>query len=513
MEDFDKSQPSVFEDFFDVTSLYAGTMQQPLPFGNYKWRNDLTIDDILNADFFGGVGSIVEIDLEYPPHLHDHHNDLPLAPAKLPIKTEWLSDHAKSFRIPASRVAKLVEILFDKNFYICHFKNLKFYVGKGLTVKRLHRVVQFDQSCWFGIYISMENLRKSRQTKFLSTEPEAKTCTLKPTFLNFQIIHESLVSGNLTQSSVCWKKPRPVGAAILDSSKFVPYKFHYNEVKPKFRDRLKVVYKDTNFLFYRIETDDLYSDMESFQHLLDFSDYPQNLKLFVSTNKKIPLTMKDKMKGQIMLEATCLRSKLYSINYESGIQQSAKGVQKCLKKTLHYDLFNDVWSSRGNIRKNVNQIQSQQHQLLVIQINKTVVFAFDDKRFILEDGIQSFPRVIISSSKQVLFVMFFWVPLKFRLNIMDSYLLILLRWPTCTQWAKKNHGSSWRWWWMWNPLHNFFISFTESSPSRNCLCSLLLMTFIYCKLLYALKHFSICIYLSVPSIFFLLFSQVPLIPV
>ena len=38
MEDFDKSQRSVFWAFFDVTSLYAGTMQRPLPCGNYKWR-------------------------------------------------------------------------------------------------------------------------------------------------------------------------------------------------------------------------------------------------------------------------------------------------------------------------------------------------------------------------------------------------------------------------------------------------------------------------------------------
>ena len=59
MEDFDKSQPSVFGAFFDVTSLHAGTMQQPLPCGNYKWRTDLTINEILNADCFGGVGFFV----------------------------------------------------------------------------------------------------------------------------------------------------------------------------------------------------------------------------------------------------------------------------------------------------------------------------------------------------------------------------------------------------------------------------------------------------------------------
>ena len=88
MEDFDKSQPSVFGALFDVTSLYAGTMQQLLPCGNYQWRNHLTFDDILHADCFGGVAYFVEIDFQYPSHLHDHHNNLPLAPKKLQIKTE-----------------------------------------------------------------------------------------------------------------------------------------------------------------------------------------------------------------------------------------------------------------------------------------------------------------------------------------------------------------------------------------------------------------------------------------
>ena len=146
MEDFDKSQPSVFGVIFDVTTFYAETMQQPLPCGNYKWRNDLSIDDILNADCFGGEWYFVEVDLEYLPHLHDHHNALPIA-QKLQIETEWLKEYAKPFGIPASRVVKLVETLFDKNVYICRFRNWKVYVAKGLPEKRLHHVLQFDQSC------------------------------------------------------------------------------------------------------------------------------------------------------------------------------------------------------------------------------------------------------------------------------------------------------------------------------------------------------------------------------
>ena len=68
MHDFDPSQPSVFGAFFDVISLYAGTMQQPLPVGNYKWREDLTLEDILQTDSFGPLGVFVEVDLGFPAH-------------------------------------------------------------------------------------------------------------------------------------------------------------------------------------------------------------------------------------------------------------------------------------------------------------------------------------------------------------------------------------------------------------------------------------------------------------
>ena len=205
-------------------------MQQPLPLGNYKWRTDLTIDDILNTDSFGGVGFFVKVDLLYPISWPDSHNDLPLAPEKLNLKSEWLSDYATSLGYPTSGEAKLVETLFAKFFYACHFRNLKFYVEQGLTVTKLHRVLQFDQSCWLGTYISkstemrknaqtdfdknffkllseacfsktMETLRSRRQTNFSSTPMEAKVCTTKPNFPKFRIIHDSVVSVNSTQSS------------------------------------------------------------------------------------------------------------------------------------------------------------------------------------------------------------------------------------------------------------------------------------------------------------------------
>ena len=118
----------------------------------------------------------------------------------------------------------------------------------------------------------MENLRNRRVIKFVVNEMQAKKVTFKPNFKSFNIINQDLVSVHLTNTSILWNKPTPVGASILDLSQLVLYKFHYCEMQPRYGDSLTVVYQDTDSLLYRIETDDLYIDMKNFAHLLDLSD-------------------------------------------------------------------------------------------------------------------------------------------------------------------------------------------------------------------------------------------------
>ena len=130
--------------------------------------------------------------------------------------------------------------------------------------------------------------------------------------------------------------------------------------------------------------------METFKTILDLSDYPRDQKLYDATNKKKPLAMKVELDGQILLESTCLRSKLYSIKFDSVVTQSAKGVQKCMKKTLTHDLFTSIIESNVNICRVNTQIRSQQQQLVVTQVNKTVLGAFDDKRFLFDCSVKSF---------------------------------------------------------------------------------------------------------------------------
>ena len=236
---------------------------------------------------------------------------------------------------------------------------------------------------------TMENKRNRRKIHFVSDEKEASKLSRKPNFKSFEIISESLCSVSMAQNKIFWDKPTPVGAAILDLSKLSLYGFHYNEMKPRYGKKILVTYKDTDSLLYRIETDDLYEDMKEFQHLLDLSDYPTEHPLFNPVNKKVPLTMTDELNGQVMEEAVLLRSKLYGIKYQGGVKQSAKGVQKSVKTSLHHDKFLNCLKSQSVERAPMTTITSEKHQIVVIMTNKVALSCFDDKRFILEPGLET----------------------------------------------------------------------------------------------------------------------------
>ena len=85
-------------------------------------------------------GCVVEVDLKYPKELRELHNDYPLAPDKIEIKREMLSEYqlkiADLYNIPISNVKKFVPNFFDKEKYVIHYENLQLYLGVGLKFKK-----------------------------------------------------------------------------------------------------------------------------------------------------------------------------------------------------------------------------------------------------------------------------------------------------------------------------------------------------------------------------------------
>ena len=146
----------------------------------------------------------------------------------------------------------------------------------------------------------------------------------------------------------------------------------------------------TLILFYEIETDDIYEDLKQLKHALDLSDYPKDHHLHSELNKKVPLKLSDELNGDIVMEAVFLKPKAYSVKTLQTVKQSAKGVSKHVKKTLHHDKFKDVLKSRSPLRKLVTSITSDKHTLNITESNKIALSAFDDKRYYLSDGIRSY---------------------------------------------------------------------------------------------------------------------------
>ena len=148
----------------------------------------------------------------------------------------------------------------------------------------------------------MENLRMRREILFVNNEKPAENSLLKPTFKSHRISHNGLVSVSFAPSKNNWSRLTLVGASILDLSKLSLYKFHYDEMKLRFGDKIKVCYKDTDSLLCTVETENLYSEMATFMHLLDLGDYLEEHFLHDKTNEKVPLTMRDQLQRKVMSE-------------------------------------------------------------------------------------------------------------------------------------------------------------------------------------------------------------------
>ena len=143
-------------------------------------------------------------------------------------------------------------------------------------------------------------------------------------------------------------------------------------------------------LFYEIQTDVIFEDLKQLKHVLDLSDYPKDHHLHSDLNKKVPLKLSDELNGDIVVEAVFLKPKAFSVITLLKAKQSAEGVSKHVKKTLHHDKFKDVLKSKSPLRKLVTSITSDKHTLNITESNKIALSAFDDKRYYLSDGIRSY---------------------------------------------------------------------------------------------------------------------------
>ena len=85
-------------------------------------------------------GCVLEVDLEYSRELLKLLNGYSVAPDKIEIKREMLSEYqikiADSYNILIGNVKRLMPNFFDKKKYVVHYENLQLYLILGLKLNK-----------------------------------------------------------------------------------------------------------------------------------------------------------------------------------------------------------------------------------------------------------------------------------------------------------------------------------------------------------------------------------------
>ena len=146
-------------------------------------------------------------------------------------------------------------------------------------------------------HATMENIRKHRNIK-LVTNKELYLCTvMKPNFKSGVLFGENLMGCEMGKVKVVMNKPVYLSQAILDLSKIIMYKFHYDHMKQKYNnDKLQLCYMDTDSLVYRIKTEDFFAHIvDDVPMRFDTSGYCSNRPLPIGLSKKVIGFMKDEL--------------------------------------------------------------------------------------------------------------------------------------------------------------------------------------------------------------------------
>jgi hypothetical protein len=262
-KDFDPNKPSVWIKGLDANNLYGWAMSQYLPYGGFQFLKEeefASIDWLAQKDE-QDIGYLVVADLQYPPELHDEHNDFPLAPERMIVKEEWLSDKQVNIRAQYNMPrgdsnTKLVPNLFDKHKYIVDYRNLKFYLDHGLKLGKIYAVIQYNQKPLMKSYIELnqerrqqaktenqknlfklmnnavfgktcENQKKRTNIKLVNDKKKFEELCRKPEIMDVRIFEDNkdLCAVELQKLQINITKPNYVGFVILELAKLHMYRY------------------------------------------------------------------------------------------------------------------------------------------------------------------------------------------------------------------------------------------------------------------------------------------------
>ena len=243
LKNYDKNIESSYIEYLDANNLYGWAMSKKLSVRDFKWLDNLSMfseEFIKNYDENGDKGYIFQVDIEYPKKLRGLHSEVPFLPERMKI----------------NKCEKFVCNTRNKENYVIHIVSLKQALNHGLILKRVHKVIEFEQEAWLKPYImmntelrmqakndfekdffklmnnavfgkTMENVRNHRDIKIVTTDKRRRILASEPNYHSTKYISKDLLIMEMKKAEVKMNKPIYLGQAILDISKTLMYEFWY----------------------------------------------------------------------------------------------------------------------------------------------------------------------------------------------------------------------------------------------------------------------------------------------
>ena len=403
------NEESSYVQYLDANNLYGWALLNKLPVNGFKWTDNNKINEefIKNYNENDKKGYIFEVDVKYPKKLHELHSDLPFLPERMEI----------------NKCKKLICNLYNREKYVVHINSLKQALNHGLKLKKIHRIIEFNQEAWLKPYIdmntelrklarndfekdlfklmnnsvfgkTMENVRKHRKIKLVTTDKKRSKLVSEPNYHTINLISEDLSIIGMKKTRVKMNKPIYLELSILEISKILMYEFWYDYMKPKYNDNVRLCYMDTDSFIMNIETNDFYKDIsDDVDNRFDTSNYEVKRPLLMGKNKKVIGLMKDDLGGEIITEFVTLRPKTYSyLTDDSKEDKKAKGTKKCvIKKMIKFDDYKKCLLNDKVILKSQQRFISNKHDVCTENVNKIALSNDHDKRIGSSDKITSYP--------------------------------------------------------------------------------------------------------------------------
>ena len=169
----------------------------------------------------------------------------------------------------------------------------------------------------------------------------------------------------------------------------------YKYIETKYDNSSDLLFTDSDSLVYEMVWDGIYEDFYENKNLFDFSDYFEDSTFCDPANKNVIGKTKDEVKGKIIGEFVGIKSNMYSlviVNIEEI--RKARGVNKIVVKNIRDKEYIEVLFNKNLLRHKVKRIQSKLHRIGTYDVCEISLTCFDDKRYILDDSINTLPIFI-----------------------------------------------------------------------------------------------------------------------